>query len=213
MARGRARRRRAGRPSIAPPHNIPRPEALAMTSATAAMLGSASFQRAPSCRQDQPEPPTRKPRRANCDEQDRRRHRSCSHCCPRSPQLGGCTFRGIVMRIARSAGGECCPGCVAEGRGLNPPSARATSSSCGCAAVWGRTGTADLKLELDQRERRTIGHCLLARRSRLIETIGDTTRTAASRRIGSRELELIESVLRKLRLFDHTHHQPRIDAD
>jgi hypothetical protein len=77
----------------------------------------------------------------------------------------------------------------------------------------GRTGTADLKLELDPRERRTIGHCLLERRSRLIETTGDTTRTAASRRIGSRELELIESVLRKLRLFHHTHHQFRIDAD
>jgi len=59
-------------------------------------------------------------------------------------------------------------------------------------------GTFDLKLELDQRERRTVGHCLLACRSRLIETIGDTTRTAASRRIGSRELELVESVLRKL---------------
>ena len=31
------------------------------------------------------------------------------------------------------------------------------------------------KLELDQRERRTVGHCLLACRSRLIETIGDTS--------------------------------------
>jgi hypothetical protein len=41
-------------------------------------------------------------------------------------------------------------------------------------------GTFDLKLELDQRERRAVGHCLLASRSRLIETIGDTTRTAAS---------------------------------
>jgi len=74
-------------------------------------------------------------------------------------------------------------------------------------------GTFDLKLELDQWERRTVSHCLLARRSRLIETIGDTTRTTASRRTGSRELELVESVLRKLRLFDPTHDQPRIDAD
>jgi hypothetical protein len=47
----------------------------------------------------------------------------------------------------------------------------------------------------------------------LIETIGDTTRSPASRKIASRELELIESVLRKLRLFDHTHDQSQIDAD
>ena len=60
-----------------------------------------------------------------------------------------------------------------------------------------------LKLELDQRESRTVGDCLLARRSRLIETIGDTTQTAASRSNGSRELELVESVLRKLRVFNH----------
>jgi rhodanese-related sulfurtransferase len=82
----------------------------------------------------------------------------------------------------------------------------------GRAAVLA-VGTFDLKLELDQWERRTVSRCLLTCRSRLIETIGDTTRTAASRRIGSRELELVESVLRKLRLFDHTHHQSRIDAD
>jgi hypothetical protein len=69
-------------------------------------------------------------------------------------------------------------------------------------------GTFDLKLELDQRKRRTVGHCLLACRSRLIETIGDTTRTAASRRIGSRELELVESVLRKLLLAEVQHKLP-----
>jgi rhodanese-related sulfurtransferase len=74
-------------------------------------------------------------------------------------------------------------------------------------------GTFDLKLELDQRERRTVSRCLLPCRSRLIETIGDTTRSPASRRIASRELELVESVLRKLRLFDHAHYQPPIDAD
>jgi len=74
-------------------------------------------------------------------------------------------------------------------------------------------GTFDLKLELDQREGRTVSRCLLACRSPLIETIGDTTRSPASRRIASRELELIESVLRKLRLFDQTHDQPQIDAD
>jgi hypothetical protein len=74
-------------------------------------------------------------------------------------------------------------------------------------------GTFDLKLELDQREGRTVSRCLLACRSPLIETIGDTTRSPASRKIASRELELIESVLRKLRLFDQTHDQPQIDAD
>jgi rhodanese-related sulfurtransferase len=72
-------------------------------------------------------------------------------------------------------------------------------------------GTFDLKLELDQREGRTVSRCLLACRSPLIETIGDTTRSPVSRRIASRELELIESVLRKL--FDQTHDQPQIDAD
>jgi hypothetical protein len=51
-------------------------------------------------------------------------------------------------------------------------------------------GTFDLKLELDQREGRTVSRCLLACRS-----------------------PLIESVLRKLRLFDQTHDQPQIDAD
>ena len=63
-----------------------------------------------------------------------------------------------------------------------------------------------MKLELGQRERRTLGHCLLACRSRLIETVGDTTRTAASRRIASRELELVESVLRNL-LFAEVQHK------
>jgi rhodanese-related sulfurtransferase len=74
-------------------------------------------------------------------------------------------------------------------------------NACGLnGAVPGErtAGTFQFKLELDQRESRTVGYCLLACRSRLIETIGDTTRPAASRRIGSRELELVESVLRKL---------------
>ena len=65
--------------------------------------------------------------------------------------------------------------------------------------------TSALKLELDQRESRTVADCLRGRRSRLIETIGDTTQTAASRSNGSRELQLVESVLRKLRLSDHAH--------
>ena len=55
---------------------------------------------------------------------------------PPLPQLRGCTFRQIVQQIAlRGRAGKCCPGCVAEGRGLNPPSVRATSSSCGRAVV------------------------------------------------------------------------------
>ena len=136
---------------------------------------------------------------------------------PPLPQLRGCTFRQIVQQIAlRGRAGKCCLGCVAEGRGLNHrsvPQARHVDARLAAGEFVENHGNFDLTLELDQRERRTVGRCLLACRSRLIETIGDTTRTAASRRIGSRQLELVESVLRKLRLFDHTHHQPQIDAD
>ena len=183
-----------------------------MTSATAAMLGSAPFQAA-----------TRAPRRvgrinpsigrANRDEQDRRRP-SLLLASPRPPllQLGGCIFRGIVLRIARER--ERGNAVLARRRRER---AKPSIGLCHKLIMWTRGCLGELwealKLELDQRERRTVGHCLLARRSRLIETIGDTTRTAASRRIGSRELELVESVLRKLRVFDHTHQQPRIDAD
>ena len=70
------------------------------------------------------------------------------------------------------------------------------------------TGTFHFKLELDQRESRTVGYCLLACRSRLIEIVGDTTRPAASRRIGSRELELVELVLRKLLSVEMQHKLP-----
>jgi hypothetical protein len=181
-----------------------------MTSATAAMLGSASFQaatRAP-CRVGRINPSIG---RANRDEQNRPRHRSCSHRHALLPQLGGCVFRGIVLRIAVSRSWEKLPWLRHRRERAEPSISVQPDSSCGSGCL-GKPWEA-LKLELDQRERRTVGHCLLARRSRLIETIGDTTRTAASRRIGSRELELVESVLRKLRLFDHTHYQPKIDAD
>ena len=70
-------------------------------------------------------------------------------------------------------------------------------------------GTFNLKLELDQRERRIVSRCLLTCRSPLIETIGDTTRSPASRRIASRELELVESVLRKLECILRSKHDDR----
>jgi hypothetical protein len=47
-----------------------------------------------------------------------------------------------------------------------------------------------------QRERRTAKS--LSPRAQIVLTIGDTARTAASRRIGSREPKLIESLLREL---------------
>ena len=183
-----------------------------MTSATAAMLGSAPFQgrheSAPSCRQDQPEHRTRKLRRTG----------------PPSPiALARIAPASLVTTWWLHISRNCAANSRERERGnavlarRRRERAKPSIGLCHKLIMWtggclGELWEA-LKLELDQRERRTVGHCLLARRSRLIETIGDTTRTAASRRIGSRELELVESVLRKLRVFDHTHQQPRIDAD
>ena len=65
-------------------------------------------------------------------------------------------------------------------------------------------GIRELKLEIDEPERRTLRRALAEWRTHLIETVGDTTRTVNARRFGSRELELIETVLRKLRFFDRT---------
>ena len=57
-----------------------------------------------------------------------------------------------------------------------------------------------MELEIDDHERRTIKRSLVARRSRLIEKTEDTTLTTARRQAGFRELLVIGSVLRKLRL-------------
>jgi hypothetical protein len=67
-----------------------------------------------------------------------------------------------------------------------------------CIGIRPRAGT--LELEIDDLERRTIERSLAERRSHLIETTEDTTRTPARRQAGLRELSTIASVLRKLRL-------------
>ena len=57
----------------------------------------------------------------------------------------------------------------------------------------------NLKLEIDDLERRAIERSLAERRSRLIEMAGDTTLTPARRQASYRELSAIASALRKLR--------------
>jgi hypothetical protein len=57
----------------------------------------------------------------------------------------------------------------------------------------------NLKLEIDDLERRAIERSLAERRSRLIEKAGDTTLTPARRKASYRELSAIASALRKLR--------------
>jgi hypothetical protein len=62
--------------------------------------------------------------------------------------------------------------------------------------VW--AGDNNLRLELDDQERRAVGKSLAEREAR-IENAGDTTRPRAARRSGLLELKAIASVLRKLR--------------
>jgi hypothetical protein len=57
----------------------------------------------------------------------------------------------------------------------------------------------NMKLELNDQERRTVGKSLGERKARLIENAEDTTRPLAARRSWSDELKAIASVLRKLR--------------
>ena len=57
----------------------------------------------------------------------------------------------------------------------------------------------NLKLEIDDLERRAIERSLAERRSRLIEKAGDTTLSPARRQTSYRELSAIASALRKLR--------------
>ena len=56
-----------------------------------------------------------------------------------------------------------------------------------------------LKLELNDQERRAVGRSLAERKARLIEKAGDTTQPRAAKRSGSLELEVITSVLNKMR--------------
>jgi hypothetical protein len=56
-----------------------------------------------------------------------------------------------------------------------------------------------LKLEIDDRERRTIERSLAEHGSRLIEKVEDTTLTRAHRRASLRELSVVASALQKLR--------------
>jgi hypothetical protein len=57
----------------------------------------------------------------------------------------------------------------------------------------------NLKLELDDQERRTVGRSLVERRARLIEIAEDTTQPRAAQQSGLRELAAVASVLRRLR--------------
>jgi len=56
-----------------------------------------------------------------------------------------------------------------------------------------------LELGIDDHERRAIERSLVARQSRLIEKVEDTTLTPARRQGSLRELSAIASALRKLR--------------
>jgi hypothetical protein len=67
----------------------------------------------------------------------------------------------------------------------------------GVFAPWAEDGS--LKLELNDQERRAVARSLAERKSRLIETVGDTTQTRAARRSATLELAAIASVSRKLR--------------
>jgi hypothetical protein len=60
-------------------------------------------------------------------------------------------------------------------------------------------GDDNVKLELNDQERRALGRSLAERKTRLIENAGDTTQPRAAKRSGSLELEAIASVLGKLR--------------
>ena len=55
------------------------------------------------------------------------------------------------------------------------------------------------RVELDSRERMSVERSLVERQARLEEAAGDTTQENRVRQAGSRELPVINSVLRKLR--------------
>ena len=59
-------------------------------------------------------------------------------------------------------------------------------------------GENNLKIDLNDQERRAVSKSLAERKARLIENAGDTILPRAARRRGSLELEAIASVLRKL---------------
>jgi len=60
-------------------------------------------------------------------------------------------------------------------------------------------GADNVRLELDNRERRAVSKSLINRKKLLIEIIHDTTQQPLARRAGLIEAEAIASVLRKLR--------------
>ena len=62
-----------------------------------------------------------------------------------------------------------------------------------------RAGDDNLKIELDDQERRAVAKSLVERKARLIESTEDTTQPRAAQRAGLLELSAIASVLRKLR--------------
>jgi hypothetical protein len=56
-----------------------------------------------------------------------------------------------------------------------------------------------LKIDLNDYEKRAVGRLLADRKARLIETTEDTTQPDTSRRAGSIEWSVVESILGKLR--------------
>jgi hypothetical protein len=60
----------------------------------------------------------------------------------------------------------------------------------------------NLKLKLDDQERRAVSKSVVDRKTRLNENTEDTTQPLARRRSWSLELKALASVLRKLRLND-----------
>jgi hypothetical protein len=63
-------------------------------------------------------------------------------------------------------------------------------------------GDNNLKLKLDDQERRAVSKSVVDRKTRLIENTEDTTQPLAWRRSWSLELKALASVIRKLRLND-----------
>jgi hypothetical protein len=60
-------------------------------------------------------------------------------------------------------------------------------------------GNDNVKLELNDQERRVVARALAERKSRLIEMAGDTTQPRAAKRSGLLELKVITSVLSNMR--------------
>jgi hypothetical protein len=83
--------------------------------------------------------------------------------------------------------------------------------TAGVFAQWAEDGS--LKLELNDQERRAVARSLAERKSRLIESAGDTTQTRAARRSAMLELDAIVSVSRKLRSGNRLNSKVERDLD